>query len=217
VAAELARFAPKLAIELAEMPILLAPPDVATARTAWPSALFVGLIRRYKGVEVLLDAWSRARLSPEARLTIAGESYLGAGKLEGCVDALGARSTVTVVNRWLTDAELWASLLRSHVLVLPYLQASQSGLVPLGLAAGLRIIASDAGGIAESLSSRRHTIVKAGDRTGLALALEETLGEVAEGRADAPQQEAWSLAERTRQSWNATVLACERAAWATAR
>ena len=53
------------------------------------------------------------------------------------------------MDRWLEDSELWSLVLAADVLVLPCLRASQSGLVPLALRAGVPVIATDAGGLAE--------------------------------------------------------------------
>jgi glycosyltransferase involved in cell wall biosynthesis len=217
VAHELSALTGACEYAVTQMPLLLAPGRARVRRrAARPTALFVGLVRHYKGVDVLLEAWDRAVLPPGSRLVVAGESYLGRGRLERLVKRTERRDSVEVTNRWLSDAELWEHLRGTDVLLLPYVRASQSGLLPLALAAGVRIVTTDAGGLAEMLPrSKKHVVCKAGDVHSLAAALSLVLSD-SEGYSDdaarlAPQ-EAVDIVAR---SWDTTVSACERVATAS--
>jgi glycosyltransferase involved in cell wall biosynthesis len=213
VAREIVRLAGATHCEVTEMPLLAAPDkSQMRRRPPRPTALFAGLVRRYKGIEVLLEAWDRATLPAGARLVIAGESYLGRGKLERMVAGMHRPGSVDVVGRWLTDTELWDLLLGTDVVLLPYVRASQSGLLPLALAAGVRVVATDAGGLAERIArSTRHIVCRAGDARSLAGALSLVLGDSARYATDAARREPFEMVDMVARSWDTTVSACERA------
>jgi glycosyltransferase involved in cell wall biosynthesis len=214
VTEQIARLSPSVGRLTVPMPVLVAPPRVTrpTRDPARPHVLFAGLIRRYKALDVLLEAWDRARLPAACRLTIVGESYLGPGRVESMVAAIGRRASIAVTERYVSDQELWSLLLSAHTMVLPYAQASQSGLVPLGLAAGLRVIATDAGGLAEPLRCEHgHRIIGTGDSAALAEAIEEIVWQAMTAR-DAVQQPEPAIEQVYLDSWRRTLEACEAAA-----
>jgi len=212
---EIGRLVPGAEPECTAMPLLADPsagaaPRSTAAVSAHPRALFLGLIREYKGVDLLLRAWGEANLPGGAVLTIAGESYLGDGKLERIVRESGASESVRVIERYLTDGELCGLLRESDLLVLPYRAASQSGLIPLALAAGVRILATDAGGLAEPLrGDPRHRIVAAGDSSALRAALEDILCSATRTSGDASQHQELDPGAVSR-SWDGLVAALER-------
>jgi glycosyltransferase involved in cell wall biosynthesis len=213
---EVAGLAPRLAREQAPMPLLVEPPAVsgppAERASERPSALFLGLIRSYKGLDVLLRAWGEALLPEGATLTIAGESYLGRGRLERAIAATPNAGRIRLIDRYVSDEERWRLLLAAHALVLPYRTASQSGVLPLALAAGVRVIASDAGGLAEPLRGNpRHRVVGAGRIAELRSALEEVLWDSA-AAGDAPQQRPLLDRGTVDRSWGPVVSSLERIA-----
>jgi glycosyltransferase involved in cell wall biosynthesis len=117
-------------------------------RAALRSRLFFfGRIEPYKGLEVLAEAYRIAKSSwPELTLTVAGRGNLGA--LKGVFTALPG---VTLVNCYLGENEVEAIFSSHGVCVLPYTQATQSGVAALALGHGLPIIASRLGGLPEQV------------------------------------------------------------------
>jgi glycosyltransferase involved in cell wall biosynthesis len=192
VARAIGRIAPGTACVHVPMPVLIPAPAAADLcerehGTRRPlRVVFAGLVRPYKGIDVLLEAWRRARLPTGATLTIAGESYLGAGTLAGMVSACGEDARpIRIIDEYLADDALWALLRSAAVVVLPYRRASQSGVLPMAVAAGAAVVASDAGGLAETIvGDARHRIVPAGDASALARALESVLAQQAEAGPD---------------------------------
>ena len=114
--------------------------------------LFFGLLRPYKGVRYLVKAFERLPegVLKESRLLIVGEPWEDREAIE-----LARRSEVkdriTVVDRYVSDDEVSLYFSASDVLVLPYTRASQSGVAHIGMFFGLPIIASEVGGLKESL------------------------------------------------------------------
>lgn len=222
VAGQVAERFPSVAVKSSPMPILLDSssfPGTRARRDArrnlglqdgQPTALFLGHARPYKGLDLLVRAWADARLPSDARLLIAGESYLGRGRVGRMLASHPKAGSIQVEDRYLGDGELGSFLAAADVLVAPYRSASQSGVIPMAVAAGLRVIASDAGGLAEALpGGRRHAVVRAGDSGSLALVLEDYLGTgyLPAAGADPLGQERDKSADTVKKSWLEVVEA----------
>ena len=114
-----------------------------------PVALFAGLIRPYKGLADLLDAWPAVRQRvPGAILHVLGRS------LGGDDDAARAAATEGVVAdlRYAEPGEWAGAMLRADVVVLPYRSIDQSGVLATAIALGRPVIATDVGGFGETLA-----------------------------------------------------------------
>jgi glycosyltransferase involved in cell wall biosynthesis len=141
---------------------------------AFPSLLFFGRISAYKGLTVLLDAmlelWPR---HPALSLTIAGEGELPPHPAI-------ADPRVRLLNRHILDAELPALFAQASAVVLPYIEASQSGVGSLAKGYGRPIVASAVGGLPELLSDGSGILVEAGKAERLASALEALISDPAD-------------------------------------
>ncbi len=111
------------------------------------SLLFLGRILPYKGLDRLVRAYGALReRSLPVRLRVSGGGDLG-----NQAAALSALPDVTIDNRWIPDEEIPALLSAADILVLPYIEASQSGLVNEAFATGLPVVATPVGGLAEQV------------------------------------------------------------------
>jgi glycosyltransferase involved in cell wall biosynthesis len=133
-----------------------------------PVVLFFGLIRDYKGVDVLLRAW---RSVPDAELWIVGMPRVELAPLRAL-----APERVRFVPRFVDDRELPAYFRRADLVVLPYRAADQSGVLSTALAFGKPMVLSDIGGFGELGVGR---MVPPGDEEALATALNELLADQA--------------------------------------
>jgi glycosyltransferase involved in cell wall biosynthesis len=119
--------------------------------------LFFGVIRRNKGLHVLLDAMDRLS---EFHLTVAGEArepaYVRREILPRIRRLRGAGRSVDLTERFIPDADLPALFADHSALVLPYTRAfaAQSGAAFLALAYNTPVLASDAGGLGELFEGR---------------------------------------------------------------
>jgi glycosyltransferase involved in cell wall biosynthesis len=130
-----------------------------------PAILFFGRLGHYKGVDVLLDAMAEVWESlPEAMLTIAGD-----GELDDHPALRDER--VTLRREYLPDEELPALFAAARCVVLPYRQASQSGVGSLAKRYGRPLVVSDAGGLPELVADGSGLTVTVEDPTALAEAL----------------------------------------------
>jgi glycosyltransferase involved in cell wall biosynthesis len=111
------------------------------------TALFFGRIVAYKGVGVLLDAFRTVlRTVPDARLLL-----VGSGDISPYADALNELDNVDLVNRWIADDEVTGYVDQAAFCVVPYIDATQSALIPLAYAEGLPVVASRTGGLSEQV------------------------------------------------------------------
>ena len=171
-----------------------------------------GHVRDYKGTDDLTAAWRRlaseASRTYNAELLVVGEHYVRDSAL---IAPNAASDSMRFINRYVGDLELLAWLARASIVVLPYNRASQSGFVPIAKALGRRIVASDAGGLAEqTLGYDKLHRFRAGDRAALAEALGDALASEKVGRADALSDDGASRqALPSSESWHALV----RASW----
>jgi glycosyltransferase involved in cell wall biosynthesis len=136
--------------------------------------LMFGLMRPYKGIDVLLDAW-RVATEDEAQLGDAELWIVGMPRMDiSALQAL-APASVRFVPRFVDDDELASYFKRADLVVLPYLQADQSGVLFTALAFGKPLLLSDVGGFPEMASTGAARIVAAGDAPALGQALRELL------------------------------------------
>jgi len=142
------------------------------ARGAGPVALFFGLLRPYKGIETLLDAW---RGIDGATLWVVGWPRMP-------LEPLRARAPASVrfVPRFVSDAELAALFRAADVIVLPYSRTErfdQSGVLATALAFGKAIVVSDVGAFAEVATAGAARLVSPDDPAALRAALIDLLAD----------------------------------------
>ena len=111
--------------------------------------LFFGLIRDYKGLDLLIDALPL--LGEEYQLVIAGESYGSFEKYQAQIAASGCADRIHVFNRYIDDEEVPQFFSAADLCVLPYKSATQSGITAISLHFDLPVVATPVGGLAESI------------------------------------------------------------------
>jgi glycosyltransferase involved in cell wall biosynthesis len=149
------------------------PPEMASVEG--PVVLFFGLIRPYKGVDVLLEAF---RSIEGAELWVVGRPF-GVELSDLAEAARACRGTVRLVPRFVEDEEVPALFRRADLVVLPHRDAEQSGVLYTALAFGKAIVMSDVGGFGEVAAVGAGRLVPPGDPEALADAIAELLGDAA--------------------------------------
>lgn len=119
--------------------------------------LLFGRFRAYKGLDLLRDAFRLLRQRhPEARLRVVGE-----GDAEALAPGLSALEGAQVEPRWVAEADIPPLLASAGALVLPYREASQSGVVSLAHALGVPVVATPVGGLVEQVTDGVDGVVAA--------------------------------------------------------
>jgi glycosyltransferase involved in cell wall biosynthesis len=127
--------------------IMPAAPEVAPRPGEGLLFVNAGRMRAYKGLDLLRDAWRLFQPRfPAAQLLVAGE-----GDVEALAPGLAALPGVKLRTGWLPEAEMARLVASADAVVLPYREASQSGVAPLAHAAGVPVVATPVGGLAEQL------------------------------------------------------------------
>jgi glycosyltransferase involved in cell wall biosynthesis len=132
-----------------------------------PVVLCFGLMRPYKGIDVLLEAW---RGIEDAELWIAGAPRMDISSL-----LTAAPPGVRFVPRFIGDGELPAYFRRADLVVLPYREIDQSGVLFTALAFGKPLLLSDVGGFPEIAATGAARTFSAGDSDALRGGLRELL------------------------------------------
>ncbi len=146
-------------------------PDAPPFQTDKPVVLCFGLMRPYKGIDVLLDAW---RGIDDAELWVAGMPRMDVAPLRAA-----APPGVRFVPRFIGDTELPAYFRVASLVVLPYREIDQSGVLFTALAFGKPLLLSDVGGFPEMAATGAARIVPAGDPAALHHALAALLADPA--------------------------------------
>ena len=132
------------------------PPDAAApfATPDGPVVLFFGLIRPYKGLDVLLDAWERAERPPGAELWVVGMPRMDVSFVRG--------DSVRTALRFVSGAELAGAFRAADLVVLPYREIDQSGVLFTALAFGKPLLLSAVGGFPELAATGAAELVEPG-------------------------------------------------------
>ncbi len=132
--------------------------------------LFFGLIREYKGLDILLSAWSRVRRDG-LRLIVAGEFYDDREKYEPMFESLG--ESVILHDRFIPDDEVRYYFSAADAVVLPYRSATQSGVTQIAYNFCTPMIVTDVGGLSEIVPDDKVGYVCEPTAEGVARAIEE--------------------------------------------
>jgi glycosyltransferase involved in cell wall biosynthesis len=111
--------------------------------------LFFGFIRKYKGLDILLDSIKILQQSnPTLKLLIAGEFYDDEKSYKEQIDKLGIEQQLILRTNFINDNEVKYYLCASDVIVQPYRSATQSGVTPLAYHFEIPMIVTNVGGLA---------------------------------------------------------------------
>ena len=117
--------------------------------------LFFGLIRPYKGLDILLEAMTH--LDDSYTLVVAGETY---GSFDYCTKIIESepfarcKKNLLIFNRFIPDGEVKRYFSAADVCVLPYRSATQSGISSISWSFNLPMITTPVGGLVESIGGK---------------------------------------------------------------
>ena len=131
------------------------PPDREQARRelgiSTPLVLFLGLVRRYKGVDLLLEAAPRIVRETNARIAVVGEVFPEARPLKERWKRSAFRDSIIWRDDYATEEEMARWLAACDVVVLPYRYVSGSGIAARAIAARRPMAAAAVGGLSETV------------------------------------------------------------------
>jgi len=119
--------------------------------------LFFGFIRDYKGLDLLIDAFSK--LDQSYQLLIAGESYGSFEKYNKTIEKNPLKNNIHTHIRYISDTEVSRFFSASDVCILPYKSATQSGITGISFFLETPIIATNVGGLAELVTHEKTGLI----------------------------------------------------------
>jgi glycosyltransferase involved in cell wall biosynthesis len=162
--------------------------------------LFFGLIREYKGLDVLLHA---LRELPGARLVVAGDPVDPVEPLRGLAAQLGVAERVEWRLGFLPGEEIPRLMHEATLVVVPYRKIDSSGVLATALGHGRPAVVTDVGGLPDPiLDYGAGRVVAPEDAPALAAAIDELLGD------DAALRKAFEGAQAARRAltWDAAAV-----------
>jgi glycosyltransferase involved in cell wall biosynthesis len=130
-----------------------------------PTILFFGRILAYKGLGTLLSAFPEIKQKiPDARLMI-----VGSGQLAPYRALLENQPDITVINEWIKEEDVDFYFRQANIVVLPYLEGTQSGVIPISYSYKLPVVVTRVGGLPEQVKDgETGLIVEPNDANALA-------------------------------------------------
>ena len=119
--------------------------------------LFFGLIRKYKGLDILLEAFGM--LPEDYQLIIAGEPYGSFEPYQQIIDRLPGKDRINKTLKYIKDSEVTDYFSAADLAVLPYRSATQSGISSVSYHFEVPMIVTDVGGLKETIGDRGTGLV----------------------------------------------------------
>lgn len=119
--------------------------------------LFFGLIRKYKGLDILLEAFGS--LDDEYQLIIAGEPYGSFEPYQEIIDRLQGKDRIYKELKYIKDSEVSKYFSAADLAVLPYRSATQSGISSVSYHFEVPMVVTDTGGLKETIGDRGTGLV----------------------------------------------------------
>jgi len=170
-----------------------------------PLLLFFGYIRAYKGLVYLIEAMPLIREKVPAKLLVIGEFYEDSRPYKELAARLGLDTAVRFESRYVGNEEVESYFVASDLVILPYVSATQSGIVQIAIAFDRPVVVTDVGGLPEAVEREKTGfVVPARDPAALARVVvrffEEGWG---------PRMEPFFANEKKRFSWEAMAEAVD--------
>lgn len=165
--------------------------------------LFFGLIRDYKGLDLLLKAYADSRFRKmNVRLIVAGEFYSGSEKYYEMEKELGLEGMIVWKSDFVPDSEVRYCFGAADIIVQPYKSATQSGVTQIAYHFEKPMLVTNVGGLAEIVPDGKVGYVVEPDSAQIADALVDFFDnsrqeQFTEGILSEKKQYAWSNMTRS--------------------
>jgi len=129
--------------------------------------LFFGFIRKYKGLDILLDAMNKLK-SSAIKLLVAGEFYEDEKPYREQISRLGISDQLILRTDFIPDSEVRYYLCAADAVIQPYRNATQSGVTPLAYHYEKPMIVTDVGGLPSLVPDEKAGLVVKPDPQSIA-------------------------------------------------
>ena len=115
--------------------------------------LFFGFIRDYKGLDVLFEAIALLKNEMKLKLIVAGEFYSNEEKYKKLIETFNIRDNLLLFTDFIPTSEVRYYFSAADAVILPYKDATQSGIVQIAMNFKKPVIAADVGGLSEVIKN----------------------------------------------------------------
>lgn len=137
-------------------------------------ALFFGFIRKYKGLDLLLQAMQELKQDPRnIKLMVAGEYYEDEKEYNDLISKLGISDSLIMRTQFIPDSEVKYYLCAADVVVQPYRNATQSGVTPLAYHFEVPMVVTNVGGLPSLVPHDKVGLVCEPEPASIAAAISE--------------------------------------------
>ena len=116
--------------------------------------LFFGLIRNYKGLDMLLDAMNELKSNPNIILVIAGEFYEDKQPYLDLIKKYGIENQVIVHGKFIANEDVKLYFSAADLVALPYRSATQSGVTQVSFHFEVPTLVTNVGGLGEIIPDK---------------------------------------------------------------
>lgn len=124
-----------------------------------PVLLFFGLVRPYKGLDILLRALAQVRTRLPVQLMVVGEFYQDRRPYDELIQELQLGEAVRIVDRYVPNEEVEQWFQAADLLVMPYRSATQSAIAQIALSFKRPALVTRVGGLPEAIEAGRTGLV----------------------------------------------------------
>lgn len=137
--------------------------------------LFFGFIRKYKGLDILLEALTiyKKQATNAFKLVIAGEFYDNEQFYLDLIKQFDLTDDIVLFNEFIPDSEVKNYLCAADLLIQPYRNATQSGITPLGYHFEIPMIVTRVGGLEKQIPDQKVGYVVEPTPQSIAIAMAE--------------------------------------------
>ncbi len=114
-----------------------------------PIILFFGFIRHYKGLHLLLEAFPRVLQRTDALLMIAGEFYEDRTSYMDLINKLNISDKIILNDDFIPEEKVGLFFSAADLVALPYISATQSGIIQVAYNYNKPVVATPVGGLPE--------------------------------------------------------------------
>jgi glycosyltransferase involved in cell wall biosynthesis len=131
--------------------------------------LFFGFIRKYKGLDILLEAMNDSRIrNANIKLLVAGEFYEDRKFYDELIAQLNISSQLILRTEFISDSEVGYYLSAADFVIQPYRNATQSGVTPLAYHYEKPMLVTNVGGLPDLVPDGKVGLIAEPDPTSIA-------------------------------------------------
>jgi D-inositol-3-phosphate glycosyltransferase len=135
--------------------------------------LFFGLIRKYKGLDMLLDAFNELKANPNIILVIAGEFYEDKQPYLDLIEKYQIQNQVILHGKFIANEDVKLYFSAADLVALPYRSATQSGVTQVSFHFEVPTLVTNVGGLGEIIPNKVAGYVVAPNGKAIADAIKD--------------------------------------------